>query len=593
MSNAEDDDGFSKNVSIYFLFFALLLATVLILSRELHKRPKINGLVSEAALVLIFGMFVSFIIDFFLIVEEEIDEVNNEPEYDDDYMHDEQGEEGDEYELLNSMISFEPNVFFMALLPPILFNAGYELRRELFYRHITPITLFACLGTCLSAIVAALMLYFVKERGWMGDFDPTLIELLTFGSLIAATDTVSTLAVFQAKKVDPHIFYLVFGESALNDAVALVLFHSFSDFLVKDLSGVESMIRVTGYFLVDFIYEAVGSPILGIVCGFVSALIFKHCDFRDFKTLELSLYILLMYTPYMVAENTFLSGIVTIFFTGMSARRYIEPNVSDDTKHNAGVIFKLSAYLAETCIFLELGLSIFGLSGSFQWGFIWWALLATLIGRAFSIYPISFYHNWSIGEKVLEPAMMLDMSHVAEHFDVNKPDDDTGSYSSSSSWSSASASSWSRRQTPPKRKDKEIPLKFMHVLWFSGLRGAVAYACARSFPDKFGNRNEFIAATAVIVVITIVVMGGATSPFLQYMGVRMGVSEDEYMKEWHKQRKLKGAFHRFGKSRALRSFNNVWVCLIWSPFLHASFHRIQVYLPNCCQKRGYLAKQVP
>ena len=549
----EAQDAFSKNISIYFLFFALLLATVLILSSELHKRPRIHAVLSEAALVLLLGMFVSFVIDFFLIVEAEVGEMN-EPEYDDDYIHKNQSQQqsdgSDEYELLRSMISFETNVFFMALLPPILFNAGYELRRELFYRHITPITLFACVGTCLSAIVTGLLLYFVKPTGLMGEFDPSLIELLTFGSLIAATDTVSTLAVFQAKKVDPHIFYLVFGESALNDAVALVLFHSFADFMAKDLSGVESMLRVTGYFLLDFAYEAVGSPILGIVFAFVSALIFKHCDLRDFKILELSLYILLMYTPYMVAENVFLSGIVTIFFTGMSARRYIEPNVSDDTKHNAEVIFKLSAYLAETCIFLELGLSIFGLSGSFQWGFIWLAFVASLIGRAFSIYPLSFYHNWSISEEFKEPTVLLDMSNADTNLGERiVAEDETGSYSSGSSWSSASAKSKSwkrRRQTPPQRKDKEIPLKFMHVLWFSGLRGAVAYACARGYPDKYGNQHEFIAATAVIVVLTIVVMGGMMGPLLQYLGIRTGVSEDEYMKEWHKQRKLKGAFHRFG-----------------------------------------------
>ncbi|MCC5321541.1 cation:proton antiporter, partial [Staphylococcus aureus] len=44
-------------------------------------------------------------------------------------------------------------------------------------------------------------------------FTPTLTELFTFGALISSTDPVSTLAVFQAKRVDPQLFYLVFGES--------------------------------------------------------------------------------------------------------------------------------------------------------------------------------------------------------------------------------------------------------------------------------------------------------------------------------------------------------------------------------------------
>ena len=89
-----------------------------------------------------------------------------------------------------------------------------------------------------------------------------------------------------------------------------------------------------------------------------------------------------------------MSGIVTIFFTGIFARRYIEPNVSDETKHNAEVIFNLIAYLAEMRIFINLGLTIFGFSGSFHWAFIGFAFVASLIGRAMSIYPISFlYYN--------------------------------------------------------------------------------------------------------------------------------------------------------------------------------------------------------
>jgi NhaP-type Na+/H+ or K+/H+ antiporter len=64
-----------------------------------------------------------------------------------------------------------------------------------------------------------------------------------------------------------------------------------------------------------------------------------------------------MYIPFNLAEFINLSGIVTIFFAGMSARRYIEPNVPEDTTQNAAAVFKVASYLAETCIFLELGLS--------------------------------------------------------------------------------------------------------------------------------------------------------------------------------------------------------------------------------------------
>ena len=44
-------------------------------------------------------------------------------------------------------------------------------------------------------------------------------------------------------------------------------------------------------------------------------------------------------------------------------------------------------------------------------------------------------------------------------------------------------------------------------------------------------------------------MGGATEHLLYALGIEMDVDEEEYMKEWKKERELKGAFHDFGKDR--------------------------------------------
>ena len=50
----------------------------------------------------------------------------------------------------------------------------------------------------------------------------------------------------------------------------------------------------------------------------------------------------------------------------------------------------------------------------------------------------------------------------------------------------------------------------------------------------------------VIVIITIVLMGGATEPLMDRLGVRTNVDNEEYMRAWHQQRKLKGRFLHFG-----------------------------------------------
>jgi NhaP-type Na+/H+ or K+/H+ antiporter len=580
-SEHAETEGTDHTTPIFFLFFMGLIAMVLLLGRALHHRPKLNSMLSEPAMVLLVGMLFSFIIKVFF-------HSSDDTSVDMETTDDDGSGTVEQHKFSNTVLQFSGEIFFMALLPPILFHSGYELKRELFFRHIKPIVSFAAVGTTVSGLVTGLSLWGIQQAGWLGVVQPTLLELLTFGALIAATDTVSVLGVLQTKKVDPHLFSLVFGESALNDAVAIVLFRSFSHLVQIGIDDKQTLLGEAALFAYEFVLEALGSPAMGICFSFLAALVFKHLDFSGAPTLELSLYILIMYIPFILAEVCHLSGIVTIFFTGMSARRYIEPNVSEETQRNAAIIFKLVAYLAETCIFLDLGLSVFGFSGSFHWRFIVFSFVAALVGRAASIYPISFLFNWSLKETVTEPLLptatppdgspsnsvapqssqppsmeiINNMDAVVQH-DLKalagrmNDDDDWSSQLSASSSTVSSYSNKSnglgkfgskrrrKRRTPEKRQDKVIPLKFMHVLWFAGLRGAVAYACARDFPDLYGNKDEVVAATMVIVLITIIVMGGFCESLLHGLGIRMGVDDEEYMKEWRTRRSLKGPFHDF------------------------------------------------
>jgi hypothetical protein len=62
--------------------------------------------------------------------------------------------------------------------------------------------------------------------------------------------------------------------------------------------------------------------------------------------------------------------------------------------------YDLKGHQRETCIFLELGLSVSGLHKSYYFGFISLAFVAALLGRALSIYPISFLYNFSLTRPV-------------------------------------------------------------------------------------------------------------------------------------------------------------------------------------------------
>ena len=502
MTDANHDEGISNDqtIPVFFLFFMLLLALVLLLGRALHNRPRLNSYLSEPAMVLLVSVFFSFLVKILVAGEDFGDNQDEQEDVDDYYAYNDNDDQEnnnayhvsvDQNQLSMSLLTFSGEVFFMVFLPPIMFNSGYELKRELFFRHIKPIISFAVIGTAFSGFVTGMILWGASSLGLTGDVDINLWELLTFGSLITATDTVSVLGVLNAKQVNPHLFSLVFGESAFNDAVAIVLFQSFSHLVrMGGISSQQSLVDEATHFAIEFLLDVLGCPMLGMTISFMAALVFKLVDFHQTPVLELSLYLLIMYIPFILAEVLGMSGIITIFVTGMFARRYIEPNVSDETKHNAEVIFSLVAYLAETCIFLSLGLSVFGFSGSFHWAFIGCALVASLIGRAMSIYPISFLYNWSLTEKVEEP---LDSPPSLSSHNRQTTIDAVANYEMEDDSVSVVTNCDSVdgvtkftvlpptptrkvRRTPVRKLDKVIPTKFMHFLWFAGLRGAVAYA---------------------------------------------------------------------------------------------------------------------
>lgn len=270
---------------------------------------------------------------------------------------------------------------------------------------------------------------------------------------------------------------------------------------------------------------------------------------RNTPLLELSLFYLIMYMPFFMAELIDLSGIVTILFTGICAKRYATQNLSEATEVNVDALFRVTAHLAETCIFLELGLSVFGLSyyGSSEWKFACWAILACLIGRALNIYPLRYVYNLSL------LWVKADDSDSKESIFKSMPDSENGCGDTTAGDSSNYQVNTSPDElqmqgipsvqstfsiTPMAKKDLKIRNNTAHMLWFSGLRGAVAYACAKTFPNNNGNRPFFVFATIAIVLFTVFIFGCTTEFALNQLKIETNVDEDEYMQHNDTENKM-------------------------------------------------------
>ena len=122
---------------------------------------------------------------------------------------------------LTKYVDFNEDIFFFLLLPPIIFESGFSLETKSFFRNFDGICALAFVGTGISTVVVGLVVWLAGVVGAVTALSMT--HCLIFGAIVSATDPVTVLAVFAELGVNPDLFALVFGESVLNDAVAIVL----------------------------------------------------------------------------------------------------------------------------------------------------------------------------------------------------------------------------------------------------------------------------------------------------------------------------------------------------------------------------------
>jgi sodium/hydrogen exchanger 8 len=214
------------------------------------------------------------------------------------------------------IMGFSSEIFYFGLLPPIIFNSGYHLRRRLLYGNLGAVLVLAFVGTCLSTALTSAGIQLVQNALPNAPI-LSVMEATAFACVIAANDPISTLAIFARLKVDPALYYAVLGESVLNDAVAITAFRVTARMIgATQFSYLDGIACVVNFFIL-----VAGSSIIGYGVAVIVAFLFRHLHFGRNKVVPISVVICTMYIPFFLTEMLQLSGIVTIFFTGIAARR--------------------------------------------------------------------------------------------------------------------------------------------------------------------------------------------------------------------------------------------------------------------------------
>ncbi|MDP8990391.1 MAG: sodium:proton antiporter [Acidobacteriota bacterium] len=336
------------------------------------------------------------------------------------------------------------DLIFTTLLPPLVFEAAFQLPWKPLRRDLPVILLLATLGVVLAAALTAAGMHYISGWTWMA--------ALVFGVLIAATDPVSVIATFKESGVRGRLRLLVEAESLFNDGTAAVAF----GIVVARALGQ----HFTAFDLTRTLVITAGGGILSgaAVAGAVLLLAGPATD----HLVELAFTTVAAYGSFLLAEHFHLSGILATVTTGMMLGN-LGPlgAITDKGREAVEAFWEFAAFVANSLVFLLLGLHLAQQHFASVWRPAAAAIAIVLLGRAVAVYPCC----WLFSRSALR-----------------------------------------------------VEAKHQHLLFWGGLRGALALALALGLPAELPGREEIITVSFAVVAASIFMQGLTMPPLLRKLG---------------------------------------------------------------------------
>ncbi|MCB2107821.1 MAG: cation:proton antiporter [Rhodobacteraceae bacterium] len=282
------------------------------------------------------------------------------------------------------------------------------------------------------------------------------VAALVLGAILSATDPVAVIALFRQMGAPQRLTYLVEGESLFNDATAIV---TANILLAVAVSGtVTAATAASG--AIDFVVVFCGGALvgtgLGLLTGWLLGLV------HDDSAIEISLMTVLAYFSFIIAEELFhVSGVMATLSAGLIMGNWGRTKVSPSVAVYVENFWEYAAYVANALIFLLVGLRVDfgGLVG--EWTTVAWVIVAMLISRALVI-----------------GGLMPMVGLMPNAVNVN----------------------W----------------RYQAIMYWGGLRGAVALAVALSLGD-FPYADIFVTAVMGAVLFTLLINGLTVEPLMHLL----------------------------------------------------------------------------
>lgn len=355
--------------------------------------------------------------------------------------------------LSSTVIRISPQIILALLVPPLIFEAAFHLRWDDLRRDFWLILLLAVPGVILTTLFVGGFVAWVTGL--------TIQAALVLGALISATDPVAVVALFRRLGVPRRLQVLLEGESLFNDGTAIVMFNLMIAIASAGQFNLVSSVR-------DFITVSGGGVLIGAALGVIISQVIGRI--RD-PLVETTLTTVLAFGSYLVAEYFHVSGVLAVVAAGITNGNAGPSGMSATTRLVVFNFWEYAAFIANSFVFLLIGLTFDLAVMVTNWQAIIWAILAALVARAASIYGFSF---------------------------------------------------WGR----------EIPRKWKHLLFWGGLRGAITLALALSLPETgplAPVRGTLQGMAFGVVLFTLLVQGSSTNWLVNKLKL---IERSQYQEEY-------------------------------------------------------------
>ncbi len=275
------------------------------------------------------------------------------------------------------LVNLSPELILEIFLPPLLFEAAWNIRWRSLRENLVPVTLFAVVGVIISVIGTSLALSYFT--------DLSLATALLVGASLSATDPVSVVALFRELGASKKLTVLMEGESLFNDGVAVVAFV----LLVGIPLGIQDFsIPTTVTRFLAFVGIGVG---VGCLVGFGISYLTQRFDL---PLVEQSLTLVSAYGTYLITEELGGSGVIGVVTVGMILGNFgSRIGMNPRTRLLVSEFWDFLAFFVNSIVFLLIGdqINFASLGGNLD--LILVAIAAILATRAIMVFGLGAISN--------------------------------------------------------------------------------------------------------------------------------------------------------------------------------------------------------